>query len=189
MLLVEPPKCPHCGEPVSAADLRREFGRRHTFFDTTKWGIRCPVCKAVLKLRKGRTYALAVLFYGTALIGWTSLSTYGPALDSEARQVLVLALTVAWVLVYLRWAPLFAQLEEAGPDEKIQIHKSPDEQLAEDPQYQAELKEAEEQSQWTESVNDPSRKPWRCASCGEEVPATFDICWKCQKPKPSPEAA
>jgi predicted amidophosphoribosyltransferase len=25
--------------------------------------------------------------------------------------------------------------------------------------------------------------PWRCPACGEEVPGTFELCWKCQTPR------
>jgi hypothetical protein len=25
---------------------------------------------------------------------------------------------------------------------------------------------------------------WKCAKCGEEIPATFDSCWHCQAPRP-----
>jgi hypothetical protein len=29
------------------------------------------------------------------------------------------------------------------------------------------------------------RAPWTCASCGETVTATFDICWNCQAERPA----
>lgn len=25
---------------------------------------------------------------------------------------------------------------------------------------------------------------WQCARCGEENESTFDVCWKCEKPRP-----
>ena len=26
---------------------------------------------------------------------------------------------------------------------------------------------------------------WKCASCGEDVPGNFDVCWKCNQPRDS----
>ncbi len=32
-------------------------------------------------------------------------------------------------------------------------------------------------------IDDPRRKAWRCRTCGEENPPTFEICWNCEKSK------
>ncbi|MBK8266828.1 MAG: hypothetical protein IPK83_00335 [Planctomycetes bacterium] len=32
----------------------------------------------------------------------------------------------------------------------------------------------------------PSGDDWTCASCGEENPATFDVCWSCSAEHNSP---
>jgi hypothetical protein len=32
------------------------------------------------------------------------------------------------------------------------------------------------------AIEDEAAGPdWRCAACGEENPASFDVCWKCQE--------
>ena len=28
-------------------------------------------------------------------------------------------------------------------------------------------------------------EPWTCGNCGEQVEGNFDICWKCESPRPS----
>ena len=35
---------------------------------------------------------------------------------------------------------------------------------------------------------DTEASPWKCPQCGETVPGTFDVCWKCQTTKDGEKA-
>ena len=186
MSFIEPPECPNCGQRVNAADLRRLFGRRRGLWDDREWGIACPGCHAVLKVRKWRPYAVGLFLYLALVIGGIAvMANYASVVGKDAGKLLMFVLIAGGYAAYARWVPLLSQLRLPGPDEQITADKSFEQMAAEDPQYQQDIQEAQERDRWVEEANNPSRKPWRCASCGEDNPATFDICWKCQQAKPS----
>jgi hypothetical protein len=49
---------------------------------------------------------------------------------------------------------------------------------------QRELAEAMDEAR-NSGPSSVSPSSWQCASCGEENPGEFDICWKCQKNRPT----
>ena len=184
MALIEIPRCPNCGHEVRAADLRREYGRRRVPFDGTQWGIRCPTCRFVSKIHRARAYFATAC--GCAIAAPLAIWGQGPVAAGlgEPGQIAVVAACYGLALViHFRWAPPFIQLQAPEPGELLRPSRSTEEEIADDPQYRKDCEAADEQNRWIETMNDPARQPWKCASCGEENPATFEICWKCQKPK------
>jgi hypothetical protein len=68
------------------------------------------------------------------------------------------------------------------PDDAVPVaaaQSEPSEASAGDEQSVGEFVEDSEQF----SPPDREALPWKCSQCGEMVPATFDICWKCRTTK------
>ena len=84
---------------------------------------------------------------------------------------------------YYHWAPLWSELERPRPGEEVPLYQSIEAREAVEREYQQDVKDADEEERRVEAINSPTRKPWRCLNCGEENPATFDMCWKCQWPQ------
>lgn len=82
------------------------------------------------------------------------------------------------------WIPLFARLVPPETGESVTVTRSFEEQVADYPEYEKEMKDLEAVAEWAEEVRDPARTPWHCTACDEDNPATFDVCWKCQKERP-----
>lgn len=182
------PNCPNCGQPVNHGDLRREFWRRGNF-DDKPHGIECPTCHQVLKLSKWRSNVLAVVLYAALPISAVFFPGQWQHLDRESTQFVAVLILILVGIVYMRWAPLLARLVRPAPGEKVMVDKPLEVMLAEDPEYQRDMQELDELNEWRERANSPNRREWRCAECGEENPANFDICWKCQKPNPRQSAS
>ena len=189
MALADIPRCPRCGHQVNPEDLRREYGRRRTVLNRTQWGIRCPDCKFVSKIRKTRAHIVSFTLFASAAAVGASLKDPSRGLSADMQLIAFIVLVAIVVFVQVRWAPLLVQLEDPAPGELLRPSRAIDEEMTDDPHYREDCEAAEEQNRWIEAVNDPERKPWRCSSCGEQNPATFDVCWNCQKPNESQQAS
>jgi hypothetical protein len=121
----------------------------------------------------------------SAVVLGTSIKDAFPALSADGQLVAFFALVGVAALINMRWIPLLVQLEAPAPGELLRPSRGRDQELADDPRYREDCRAVDEQNRWIEEMNDPARKPWRCVSCGEENPATFDVCWNCQKPNGS----
>ena len=177
------PICPNCSQPVDPRDLRREFFRRRSPFSETRYGLECPTCHQILKLKRWRSYALGLVLYPAAIVTPIAAARHLPPLDHDSELILFLACGAAYAAVYFLWAPRLAMLERPAPDEQLVAGRSFEANQEDDPQYREYLRELDEQNEWVEQVNSPRRSPWRCTACGEENPETFDICWKCGGPR------
>jgi hypothetical protein len=139
----------------------------------------------MLKLKRWGAYALVLCLYLASLIGAIALARTKPHFDRDVPGMFFLICAAVCAVAYARWAPLLVRLNRAEPGEDIIVDKPLAVRLAEDPEYQQDLREMEEQERWSDEMNSPSRKAWKCSRCGEENPSNFDICWKCQCPNPS----
>lgn len=119
MALLEIPRCPNCGHQVDPADLRREFARRRSLFDRTKWGIRCSSCKFVSKIRRARAQVVSLVILATAATLIMSLADTLHGLGADGQRVAFIGLIGVVVLIQLRWVPLFIQLEAPAPGELL----------------------------------------------------------------------
>jgi hypothetical protein len=188
--MIEPPSCPLCLTRVRASDLRRELNRRTNLLsERVARGVACPGCGAVLHIVRWPAVVIRLaLFPGVILACALALKSIAPQLAKGGQLFLVFLITAATYAAGAYWGPLFAQLRPAGPDERLIPSRSFEEEeaalLPNDPQYQEAVEDAEQLGQWQEEIRDPARKPWKCPSCGEENPAEFDECWKCEKDRP-----
>jgi hypothetical protein len=136
----------------------------------------------VWKVRRAQAQVVSFIIMAIALVLGASIKKVFPGLSRDGQLLALFMLVGVAFLIHERWIPLLVQLEPPAPGELLRPSRRIDEELADDPQYQEDCREADEQTRWIEEMNDPARKPWRCVSCGEENPATFDVCWNCQKP-------
>jgi hypothetical protein len=168
-------------------DVRREVSRRRTFFDRTHWGVRCPACRTVLGVVRWPIFVIgysAFVGAGLALLKWVL-----PAAERVSKDLAflaVIAFLLAWAWLADRCAPFLARLRRPEPNERLVAKKPIEEELAEDPEYQQQLAELDERNAWIESAGHTAGPPWRCGSCGEENPPNFDVCWNCEKARPTP---
>ena len=121
MALVETPCCPRCGEHVNYTDLLREFARRSSWFDGTKWGIRCPRCQFVSKIHRARAYAASAVVTAIMMIVALLLKGSFSGLSGNGESVVFVALILVAIFVQLRWATLLIQLEAPGPGESLRL--------------------------------------------------------------------
>jgi len=148
-------------------------------------GIVCPQCGMRLRiLQVGVTvYSIVTLLCVVAIASF--LTRLIPLHDKDAQVFLTLLVTFPVVMVLLRFAPCFARVAEIKDQEELEFPLSP---KLEEP----ESAEARDERELTEALASAKSEPrdissaaWRCASCGEENPGEFDICWKCQKERVS----
>ena len=165
------------------AELRREFFRRRFWSDAHSYGIRCPSCQQLLKLRKWRAQVLLACIYPALIFGSTLMPHVH--IDRDIAEVLTFGGLAAVMVICVSLAPRLVRLALPRPGETILIERPFEERLAQDPDYQHDMQELDEHEKWSHTVNSPSRRDWRCTKCGEENPANFDICWKCQSSNPS----
>ena len=95
----EVPTCPNCSQPVNSKGLRREFFRRRSIFDEATYGLECDCCHQVLKLRKWRSYAFALVLY--VLLIWSGvvvLRSVSPR-DHDLQTILLIACMVPCVIL------------------------------------------------------------------------------------------
>jgi hypothetical protein len=135
------------------------------------------------------------LLLGSPLALVAVLIDVPPPLTKNEGMFVILFLLFGGVAFFISyyWGPLFAQLRPAGADEHLSPSRSFDEEYAEvfaqNPQVREDLKAAEELGEWQHEIHDRAREPWTCPSCGEENPAEFDECWKCEKDRPESTTA
>lgn len=181
MPLFDPPHCPNCESLLPLSDVRREVFRITGLFGK-KFGIRCTVCRSVLKVKALRPWALIVSMDAFVMLGlaWIGTLRPKPIPDEQLAPALILLFGIGALVVW-RWIPRFAQVRPLEPGEQLTIEA---ELSILDDMSDEDKSEIADRAEWAESVKDASRVPWRCESCGEENPATFDICWKCQSARP-----
>jgi hypothetical protein len=160
----------------AAADTDRSGALRD------RCGIVCPQCGMTLEIFQA---AANVYSFGAMLLVLPLayfLMHIIPAHNKETQLILTLLVFVPLVSVLLRFTPCFARVARATNPNELTYPLSPK-------PLEPESTEARNQRELAEAIanaqNDKSRgispATWQCASCGEENPGEFDICWKCQK--------
>jgi hypothetical protein len=182
MAVIEAPRCPFCHERVHAADLREAVARTGSGFSDGEWGVRCGACGTVLGIHRWPVWLVGLSLLAVLCAAVVVLGRFRPKVSKDVFLPAAAGTLAISAFIYMHWAPLFARLRRAEPNERLLVEKSIEQINADDPFYQAELAALDELNEWARQGQ--GRPVWRCAGCGEDVPGNFDVCWKCKKNRP-----
>jgi hypothetical protein len=141
-------------------------------------GIVCPTCGVKLRVLQGRAQLSYVLVFG---LPFALLLLVGQAIPlnsgTPSAKIALLCLGAIYFggfILQQHYFPRLLQLRYLRDGEVVDypLAKAAKEQAAED-EFFDEQREMESP--------DTGKPAWKCASCGEENPGNFDVCWKCQK--------
>ena len=99
------------------------------------------MCHAALRVRLWLPYVVTLLGLVAVVYAALAVSRLSMFDAPQAKNVSFVILFALWMLIVFRWVPLLAQLRVPQAGEVLQFKHSLEEQLAEDPEYQRELKE------------------------------------------------
>jgi hypothetical protein len=141
----------------------------------------CPVCGIKLRVVQGRAQLSNVLVFGLPLMLLFLLGRAIPLYSGTAAAKIALlclgAIYFGGFVLQQHNFPRLLQLRYLRDGEAVDypLLTAAKEQVAED-QFFEEQREMES--------HDTGEPVWRCASCGEENPGNFEVCWKCQAERP-----
>jgi hypothetical protein len=164
MTLIPYPACPVCRArvPLDALYAAAATSRSGRLLGGP-YGLRCPACGTVLRVNDAIVPLVSLLMVTVpiALLVWFYRDRLGPNLQLGA----VLLGVPLLLLLQSRYAQRFARLVRADAGDSLVMP------LDAPPPVQADNNEA---------VYTAGTTPWHCRNCGEENPANFDVCWRCQ---------
>jgi hypothetical protein len=184
--MLDPPHCPNCQSVIDLTELWRAAPKSNRgSLLAGNVGIVCPVCGVKLRVLQGRVQVSGFLPYVVALsLGLLATSFFPPrdgSLKPKAAWVCVFAIFVVSFILQIRLIPRLFTLRYVQDGEQVGY---PLVTLAENLEKQREALEADYLNQ-PEPADGPA---WRCNSCGEENPGTFNECWKCLAMRPITDA-
>jgi hypothetical protein len=179
MSLVEPPTCPVCHKIVSIRILRERMDGN--FFSAgNRTGVLCDKCGAQLRVR----HLCAFVIVATAVVVAMAATYYAFTFPKGSARFALLALgALLTVLMARRLSPYFLALERTKPGEELFVFGA----SWETPSSRAKQLQEETfagqpfQPEPIKGTNESAGQPWRCGTCSSDNPATFDICWNCEK--------
>jgi hypothetical protein len=143
-------------------------------------GIVCPACGVKLRVVQGRAQLSYILVFGLPfallfLVGHAMPLNSGTP-SAKIALLCVGAIYFGGFLLQQHYLPRLLQLRYLRDGEVVDypLARAAKEQAAED-QFFEEQREMESP--------DVGKPAWTCASCGEENPGNFEVCWKCQAPR------
>lgn len=176
--LLPQPQCPSYGASIPSHRLRL-FSERHSS-TSAPLGIQCYQCRAILKAdRRFMFTAVAVIAALTAAIPFAAAAIPYQHLQLPLGGSLCVVVLSAGFLLPTR----FVRFSVAGHGERIELLWH----FFEEPEIQAIRREENEEIaplvEWVAARPDDTSPLWACASCGSENPNTFEVCWKCRRPR------
>ena len=128
-------------------------------------------------------YTVAILLF--AFAGASFLLRLVPLHDKDTQAFVFLLVAFSIIVPLLRFGPCFARVTQNGDLQGLIYPLSPQPEEPESEEARAERELMDALANAKRESRDMSSRAWRCASCGEDNPGEFDICWKCQKEKVS----
>jgi hypothetical protein len=173
MTLIPHPACPACRARISldalyAAAATSRSGR----LLGGPYGLRCPECGTTLRVHDEWLPLVSLLWVAgpVVVLAWL----YRDTLATNLRLGAVLLGIPLLLLLQSLYAQRFARLARTAGDENLVLPLEPPPETAPPAEH--------------EVVYTGATTPWHCATCGEENPANFDVCWQCQAPRAAPAA-
>lgn len=169
MALLDPPQCPLCFSAVPLEQLWSVSPTNRSGLLIGRIGIICPACDAKLRVVQTRVVLGMLSTYAVLMGGAFLLQT----IDSLKQLYVfyVLGVVVPVVLIQQRTFPRLARLRVLKTGETVEFPLTKLSQFA-------DLDLDDEEAASSETASD--EPAWKCKSCGEENPGSFDICWKCR---------
>ncbi len=169
--------CPVCGATIPSRILRKRIGG---FFSalSPRLGIKCENCKSALKVDGRRT----ALLIATTYLFFIAFAIIVRNPDHKRLSLLQMTGGIPLLLAYI-YGSLLVRLRTANPGEQLNFSDDPWENIEHElapKRKQAEM-EARLEDERIAEINSPARKPWTCVGCSAENPASFDICWQCER--------
>ena len=169
--------CPVCGATIPSRILRKRIGG---FFSalSPRLGIKCENCKSALKVDGRRT----ALLIATTYLFFIAFAIIVRNPDHKRLSLLQMTGGSPLLLAYI-YGSLLVRLRTANPGEQLNFSDDPWENIEHElapTRKQAEM-EARREDERIAEINSPARKPWTCVGCSAENPASFDICWQCER--------
>lgn len=162
--------CPVCNARVSLKLVWDITPKNRFGLLAHSTGVVCSTCSTKLRIRQSRSALAVAALYLLAFLAIASARTLVPLEDSSGT-VFAVAIVLAALALHGRIARHFAGLQRR---EGLDTVDFPVERLKEQlKEVQAVADDGQEQPV---QIEGPA---WNCASCHEENPGGFELCWKC----------
>ncbi len=178
MGIFDPPSCPQCNSEVALRAFWAAASKQSRGTSLSgALGIVCPTCGVKLRVLQGRARLSYVLVFG---IPFALLFLVGQAIPlnsgTPSARVALLCLGAIYVGGFILQRHYFPRL--------LQLRYLRDGEVVDYPQARAAREQAAEDQFFEEQRGiesaDVGKPAWTCASCAEENPGNFEVCWKCQ---------
>jgi hypothetical protein len=179
MSLLDPPRCPQCNSDIALRDFWEVAPKQSRGTGLSgALGIVCPTCGVKLRVLQGRAQLSYVLVFG---LPFALLFLVGQAVPLNSgtppAKIALFCLGAIYFggfILQQHYFPRLLQLRYLRDGEFVDypLARAAKEQAAEDQFF-------EEQRQMESPGT--GKLAWTCASCGEENPGNFEVCWKCQE--------
>jgi hypothetical protein len=184
MPIFREPPCPQCGQVFPTRQLWKVAPPNRFYLLNGKCGIACPHCGMHLRVFQSGVaiFSVAVLFMAMGLL-YVALATVS---DKDAVVIVLALIMIPAVILQVRFAPCFARVGVVTDETGIEYPLAPRPMAPETDGERDEHEFAEAMSQAPASETlQGGASAWKCASCGEDNPGEFDVCWKCQRDRPA----
>lgn len=180
----DPPRCPQCNSTIALRDFWEVAPKQSRGSALSgALGIVCPTCGVKLRVLQGRAQLSYVLVFGVPfallfLVG-QAIPLNSGTLSAKIALLCLGAIYVGGFILQQHYFPRLLQLRYLRDGEIVDypLSRAAKEQAAEDQFFE------EQRAMESPDVGKP---PWTCASCGEENPGNFEVCWKCQVARAEP---
>lgn len=158
------PACPICGGPLPA---------RLVWTMAATQTVRCSRCQTRLHLRPSRVaVAASIIVVFSLYVGLWLAQRVAP----ENAQATIVSALVVGVLVAVRYAAGFARAEVPPPKMDVDFAGEDASTVTERSETDLDDRQMLERLTWQQRIAEPGRQAWRCLSCREQNPSTFDVC-------------
>jgi hypothetical protein len=161
------PKCPRCGSRVDLRQLWSLISRNRAHLKGSVAGIECNSCltRLVVTRPHAQTVGLLLAVIWIGLHAWVIYQQIqSQHYSSRALLPFTIGTAVVMFLVHRLLAGRWVRLRAVEPRERVVFLLENDESEASDSRGQgAKI----------------SSRQWRCRTCQEANPETFEMCWKC----------
>jgi hypothetical protein len=178
MGLFDPPCCPQCNSSIALRDFWEAAPKQSRGTGLSgALGIACPTCGVKLRVLQGRAQLSYVLVFGLPLALLFLVGQVIPLNSGTPSAKFALlclgAIYVGGFILQQHYFPRLLQLRYLRDGEVVEypLARAAKEQAAADRFFE------EQRDMQSPDMGKPA---WNCASCGEENPGNFEVCWKCQ---------
>lgn len=173
--------CSSCGHELPLKALQQRISGFVSAL-SPHLGVLCPHCNAQLKVNARPAAIFTATTFVFFLLFFFAFEHFTPSSDQKHLSLWQIAGGVPLLLAY-NYGAYFSSVSLPLQHDRLLFSTDPlediDRRLA--PVREKARKESEMEQERIAEINDPTRAQWTCKGCSSDNPATFDMCWKCQR--------